>query len=145
MTDNRAGPPIKKEAATQGSEPGQPRDFGCNTNAKYTTAYPPGEILSVEEKRRLQDLALDILPLGTLRRYLPFSPAWCRRIGRDVLHAIGVRRLDHTEIWQLQDAYSRAIAKLEEACKAGDRSAWKARACLQRQKHDVALPPRGGR
>ena len=141
MTDERTGPPIKRKAATQGSEPEQPRDFGSNTSRKYTTADLANKTLSREERRQLKYLAVELCPNGTLRRYLPFAPAWCRRIGKDVIHAIV---LDPTEIRLLLDAHSRAITRLQEACEAGDRQAWKAREWLQRQKHDAPFPD-GGR
>ena len=141
MTDERTGPPIKRKAATQGSEPKQPRDFGSNTSRKYTTADLANKTLSREERRHLKYLAVELCPNGTLRRYLPFSPAWCRRIGKDVIHAIV---LDPTEIRLLLDAHSRAIANLEAACESGNRQAWKTRESLQRQKHGVALQ-HGGR
>jgi len=140
MTNEITGPPIKKEAATQGSEPGQPRDFGSNTERDYSTADLANKILS-KERRHLKYLAVELCPGGTLRPYLPFSPAWCRRIGKDVIHAI---QLDPTEIRLLLDAYSRAIANIEAACEAGDRRAWKTRESLQRQKQDAPFPD-GGR
>src|SRR5262245_37043476 len=93
------GPPPEKVAATSMSESKQPRDFGSNTNAEYITAEASGKILSDVEKRHFGRLALDICPHGQLRRYVPYTPRWCRRIGRDVMDSLGVReKLDPSEI-----------------------------------------------
>ena len=48
MTGERTGPPIKRKAATQGSEPEQPRDFGSNTDTKYTTPKQPRQLSRAE-------------------------------------------------------------------------------------------------
>jgi hypothetical protein len=88
------------------SESKQPQDLGSNTNNEYITLEPSDKILSDAEKRHFRRLARDISPHGLLRRYVPYSPSWCRRIGRDVFGSLSSRtRLDPTEIWLVQDAH----------------------------------------
>lgn len=104
------------------SESKQPRDFGSNTSKEYNTPEPFGKILSDAEKRPFRRLALDICPHGLLRRYVPYTPSWCRRIGRDVMESLKWRhRLDSTEIQLLLDGHERTIAKQEEERRAAER------------------------
>jgi hypothetical protein len=144
----RGGPPPEKVAATSMSESKQPRDLGSNTSAEYTTPEPPDKILSDAERRHLKWLAVDLCPHGTLRRYVPYSPSWCRRIGRDFIGALlSGRRLDPTEIWLLQDAHRRAVAKQQEERQAAEKEAeeereWRER--LRQLKRNARLL-RGGR
>jgi hypothetical protein len=147
MIDDWGEPPPEEVAATSMSESKQPRDLGSNTNAEYTTPEPPDKILSDAERRHFRRLALDIPPHGLLRRYVPYSPSWCRRIGRDVIGSLRSRtRLDPTETQLLLDAHRRAVAKQEEERRAAEKEAeqereWRER--LRQLKRNARLP-RGG-
>ena len=141
-------PPPEKVAATSMSESKQPRDFGSNTNSEYTTPEPFGKILSDDEKRHFRRFALDICPHGQLRRYVPYTPRWCRRIGSDVRESLRWRhRLDSTEIQLLLDAHGRTIAKQAEERRAAEKEAEEEREWRERLRHlkrNAPLPP-GGR
>jgi len=130
------------------SESKQPRDFGSNTSAQYTTSEPFGKILSDDEKRHFRRIALDICPHCLLRRYVPYTPSWCRRIGRDVMESLKWRRrLDSTEIRLLLDSHGRVIAKQEEERRAAEKEAEEEREWRERLRHlkrNAPLPP-GGR
>ena len=142
------GPPPEKEAATSMSESKQPRDFGSNTDDEHNTSEPFGKTLSDAERRRFVRLAADICPNGLLRRYVPYTPSWCRRIGRDVMESLKWRhRLDPSEIQLLLDAHHRAVAEQEETRCAAEKEAEEEREWRERLRHlkRKALLPRGGR
>jgi hypothetical protein len=55
------------------------------------------------------------MPRGELRRYVPFWPWWCRRIGKDVIDSVvHYRMLDPSEIRLLLDAHARATERRDE-------------------------------
>jgi hypothetical protein len=111
MSEARTGPPPEKEAAAPVGQPGQRRDFQNSSCQENTTTRGAVEAQTIDCKD-LWKLVSAVMRRGELRRYVPKTPAWCRRIGEDVWLTL---MLDHdpdpTEIQLLLDAHARATAR----------------------------------